>query len=948
MCASASYSVGMVIKYNHSGKVEWADAVGGISNNDSVTGAIDLEDNTYLISGRLGSSSIDIDGLTLINEYGYNAKKGFLVKYKLVDIPELKAKNAKSITGKDDQECILSVAETKDGGYVAGGYFRSTNVTIGNITLTNHYFGEYYNQSNILDGLVVKYDNEWNVEWAKSIGGPKADQINSVIETEDGGILAAGYFSDTITIGNDTYISSGYKDGMLIKFNQEGEIEWTQIISENGAEEITSVAATKDGGYVIAGNFSSDSLSIDNIVLQKHLNEEGIYSEDGFVAKYNNLGEAVWAKCIGGNKSETITSVITTEDEGALIAGWTMSSSITVDNKSINSDNRLGGIVIKYDIDGNVEWINNIERVVFRCIAETKNGNYIAGGNFNGTVTIGSQSIKCVDNIDDGILIEFNNRGEAVWGYDIGGSGQDYIRSVASTSDGGFVVGGYSYSACMRLGSRIMNMNSRTAGIIVKFNSEHEVECFNTIEGDYYNEVEFITETKNGDYLVGGGHSINGTLGNSELTWDGGEDNTGSTDGLIATFYLQKPINKQEDVVFENSRKEYKITTKVKVLDKVKGGIISGEDEKPYEIVKYGNNSIKAIRMIPNENYEIVGITINGEDYYDYEVNQDGSFTLPQFENMTENKHVVVSYASKDSEIIINKVDSKTGEIIEQSGTKFNLDQIDERNEPLIDDIAGELTGNGIAYIESGLGEECSNVLGNLTNNGTYYFVEQDGKYYPTNSRTYQLENGGTAGIAGTAYSYIPIDLTGLVGTYKIVVNANVSSRSGYDYGFATITQTVASPAYNNSTGRFIYISGTSSSVTTATDYESPMILQGGQKYYLHLGYRKYSTSYAGTDEFIVNSVKLYKNNEKIYNFVNNNGKYESTNQGQSNTVSNSYIPINLEGYTGKYNVIVNAQVSSQYNYDYGYATIDLHIMIQKEDLFISLGHKMQKIIILF
>ena len=43
--------------------------------------------------------------------------------------------------------------------------------------------------------------------------------------------------------------------------------------------------------------------------------------------------------------------------------------------------------------------------------------------------------------------------------------------------------------------------------------------------------------------------------------------------------------------------------------------------------------------------------------------------------------------------------------------------------------------------------KEVTDVLGELTNNETYFFVEQDGKYVPTNSKTYQVANGGRAGI---------------------------------------------------------------------------------------------------------------------------------------------------------------------------------------------------------
>ena len=57
------------------------------------------------------------------------------------------------------------------------------------------------------------------------------------------------------------------------------------------------------------------------------------------------------------------------------------------------------------------------------------------------------------------------------------------------------------------------------------------------------------------------------------------------------------------------------------------------------------------------------------------------------------------------------------------------------------------------------------------------------------------------------------------------------------------------------------------------------------------------------------------------YSFTENNGKYISNNQGQNNTTANSYIPIDLTNTTGKYNLKINAEISSASG-DYGYATI--------------------------
>ena len=103
------------------------------------------------------------------------------------------------------------------------------------------------------------------------------------------------------------------------------------------------------------------------------------------------------------------------------------------------------------------------------------------------------------------------------------------------------------------------------------------------------------------------------------------------------------------------------------------------------------------------------------------------------------------------------------------------------------------------------------------------------------------------------------IDLTQNTGKYNLTVNAEISSQSGYDYGYATVTETQTAPTYNTSEGRFIYISGT----VEAKDYTT--VLQGGKKYYLHLGYRKNESTDTGEDKFTINSVNVTLNDSELY-----------------------------------------------------------------------------------
>ena len=275
-----------------------------------------------------------------------------------------------------------------------------------------------------------------------------------------------------------------------------------------------------------------------------------------------------------------------------------------------------------------------------------------------------------------------------------------------------------------------------------------------------------------------------------------------------------------------NEKKKYNITTKV---DGNIGGSITGEGENPFETVLYNENSVKDIIMKPDEGYQIEKVTVNGE-IYDVIDNQDGTYTIPKFENMLEDKEIIVKYANKESYLEINKTDEKTGENI--SNVEFNVQQ--EYTGDELKNVLGKLKNdNGTDGIKDYIGSEVN--TGEqlaLEENGDYYFVKNsDGVYIPTNSKTYQTENGGTTGIqSSTANSYIKIDLSNMTGSYLVKVNASCSSELYHDYGYAMITESTIAPTYSTSDGRFVYLSG----MQSAKDYTST-ILEGGKKYYLNL-----------------------------------------------------------------------------------------------------------------
>ena len=378
-----------------------------------------------------------------------------------------------------------------------------------------------------------------------------------------------------------------------------------------------------------------------------------------------------------------ITAVTTTKDEGIVVAGNFQSDEIIINSSKLyNSGNSTKeAFIVKYNSKGKVEWADSFkgsDNDYIYSLTSTEEGKIIVGGKFNSDqIEVGnnilskiSGNYKC-----DGLIVIYSNEGKVEWSNNIGGDSS--INTINVTSDGGYLVGG-DFKETIEIENDVYGTIGSTNGIIIKYNSAWLVEWVKTIKviDNFvgFNSIVSVTETKNEKIIIGGNFNDNINIGEYSI------ESQGNDDGMLLEIEKEKGIPEVQELTVENNIKEFKITTDVNEANGTRGGSISGEDEASYETVKYGDNSTKQIIMTPDENYEIIGITVNGEEWQ-FTANADGTYTMPQFTNMTEDKHIVVTYALKSNKITINKVDSADNskklegaifEITSEDGTAIN------------------------------------------------------------------------------------------------------------------------------------------------------------------------------------------------------------------------------------------------------------------------------------
>ena len=135
---------------------------------------------------------------------------------------------------------FTSLTATSDGGYAACGLVGDGGKDIFGFEST--------------DFRLVKTDRFGNLQWNRTYGEAGVDFAFSLLHTQDGGYAIAGCLNYTF------YMYIGYPqydvfigDAWLVKTDALGNMEWNQTYGGEGIDEIRSLLATPDGGYVLAG-----------------------------------------------------------------------------------------------------------------------------------------------------------------------------------------------------------------------------------------------------------------------------------------------------------------------------------------------------------------------------------------------------------------------------------------------------------------------------------------------------------------------------------------------------------------------------------------------------------------------------------------------------------------------------------------------------------------------
>lgn len=229
-----------------------------------------------------------------------------------------------------------------------------------------------------------------------------------------------------------------------------------------------------------------------------------VFCVDNFkIVKLDPQGELQWQKQYGGLEStiysESPAAIRQTKDGGYIVVGFTTSDDGDVSGHHGGRD----FWVVKLDNSGNLQWQKSLGgsmNDVAMDVQQTSDGGYVVVGYSESND--GDVSDR-PDTETSTWVVKLSNAGEMLWeksfnNYDRTDEPSDWANSVQQTTDGGYILAGQSYG-------RKNLMSQETTCWITKLTEDGTLEWGKTLGGSWGEEDAWsIQQTTDNGYIMGG------------------------------------------------------------------------------------------------------------------------------------------------------------------------------------------------------------------------------------------------------------------------------------------------------------------------------------------------------------------------------------------------------------------------------------------------------------
>ena len=337
-------------------------------------------------------------------------------------------------------EASVGGVSTSDGGFLLGS---STNSEVSG-EVTQPHRGPAVRSNG--DYWIVKTDAQGNKLWDKRYGGPENDQLINIVSAADGGFLLCGWSASTAGF-DKTEASRGLVDYWVVKIDAQGAKQWDKRFGGSGDDFLASAVALPDGGHLLIGS-STRRLTTPEITPNGDRSEPVLGDSDIWMVKIDAQGTKVWDKRIGGPEYDYAFDAALVSDGSVVVGAWIALSGL----QTVMPGGDISGTgkgeadfwIFKIDTQGNKVWdklYGGAGQDYIRALIATPDGGVLAAG-LSSSPLSADKSVATIDK--ECWVIKLDRQGDKQWDEVFGTRLLEYPTVLQLNPKGGYFLGGHS------------------------------------------------------------------------------------------------------------------------------------------------------------------------------------------------------------------------------------------------------------------------------------------------------------------------------------------------------------------------------------------------------------------------------------------------------------------------------------------------------------------------
>jgi hypothetical protein len=394
-----------VTKYTNDGSLIWAASITGTTittASPSFTVKTDSSGNIFVAGPWTTSVTLySGTGGTSITLSAVPRSNVFIAKYNadgIIQWATYAIGSTSSIT-----YCYGLTINPSGDVLMSGRYAASTIVTFSSVSPSSVTVS--LPSVSTISAFIVKYNTNGIVQWATNVvPSVSAAETRALVTDSAGNIFTAGGFVGTVTFNSKspdtttkTLTAVGGQDAYVAKYNPDGIIQWVAKIGSSGVDYAFGIDIDSSANVYIAGycNVPCTLFSASGGTPVSISNTQN----NNYLAKYDTNGNVIWVAGNNGTQSVPFGVAVNSNQDifmcNYALTTFTARSATGGTTKTFTVVGSIDVAISKYNSSGIIQWVAQIGSTGIdqpRQIATDSNGNVFVTGYYTGNVTFFSVS----------------------------------------------------------------------------------------------------------------------------------------------------------------------------------------------------------------------------------------------------------------------------------------------------------------------------------------------------------------------------------------------------------------------------------------------------------------------------------------------------------------------------------------------------------------------------